>query len=105
MESEYIALITPCKDLLLSVDFVREIGTVFGLPVGNISNMHVRVHEDNISTLMLRNLNRRPVKVSYMRPSYFKQISSGHHLLRIVPGRFSGTAEGFLATGHDLKSC
>ena len=48
MESEYIALSTAYKDLLPIVDLVKEIGTVFGLPVGYSSNMHVRVHKDNI---------------------------------------------------------
>ena len=35
MESEYLAVSTACKDLLPIVDLVKEIGTVFGLPVGN----------------------------------------------------------------------
>ena len=59
MESEYIALSTTCKDLLPIVDLVKAIGTVFGLPVGDSSNMHVRVHEDNVGTLTLGNLGPR----------------------------------------------
>ena len=59
MESEYIALSTACKDLLPIVDLVKEIGTVFCLPVEDSSNMHVRVHEDNVGALTLGNLEPR----------------------------------------------
>ena len=59
MESEYIALSTACKDLLPIVDLVKEIGTVFGLPVGDLSDMHVRVHKDNAGALTLGNLEPR----------------------------------------------
>ena len=48
--SEYIAL---------SMDLVTEIGTTFGLQVGDLSNMHVRVHEENAGTLTLGNLKPR----------------------------------------------
>ena len=59
MEAEYIALSTACKDLLPIVDLVKEIGTTFGLPVGDSSNMHVRIHEDNVGALTLGNLEPR----------------------------------------------
>ena len=37
----------------------QKVGTLFGLPDGYLSNMHVRVHEDNIGALTLGNLEPR----------------------------------------------
>ena len=56
MVSEYISLSMACKDLRSIMDLVKEIVTVIGLPVGDGSNMHVRVHEDNVGALTLGNL-------------------------------------------------
>ena len=57
LESECVALSTACKDLLTnSGDIVKEVGTVSGLPVGDLSNMHVCVHKDNVGALPLGNL-------------------------------------------------
>ena len=49
-------LSTSCRDLLPIVDLINEIGTTFGLPVGDLSNMHVRVQKDNVGTRTLGNL-------------------------------------------------
>ena len=59
MESEYIASSTTCKDLLPVVDLVKEMGAVFGLLVGDLSDMHICVHKDNTDTLTLGNLEPR----------------------------------------------
>ena len=61
MESEYIALSIPCKDLLPIVDLAKEIRRIFGLLVGDLSNIHLRVHEDNVGVLTLSNLESRLV--------------------------------------------
>ena len=67
-----------------------------------------------------RSNNRLPVKVVYIRTSYFRQsfsngcnihmvqwhgVSWTHHRPKIVTVRFLGTAEGFLLTGPELESC
>ena len=59
MESDYIALSTVCKDLMPNVDLVKEIGTMCGLLVGDLSNMHARVHKDNVGALTLGNREPR----------------------------------------------
>lgn len=61
MESEYIALSTACRDLFPIVDIAGEIGTWLGLELSKSSNMHVRVHEDNVGALTLGKLEPRRV--------------------------------------------
>ena len=53
MESEYIALRTSRKDLRPRVDPVKKNGTTFRLPIGDVSNIYVRVHEDNVGAFTL----------------------------------------------------
>ncbi len=49
IEAEYVALSTSCEDLFPIIDLVRELGGCLGLPVMPNSNLHVRVHEENVS--------------------------------------------------------
>ncbi|KAL7529266.1 hypothetical protein ACHAWF_002909 [Thalassiosira exigua] len=59
MEAEYVALSTACRGLFLIMDLVEEIGQHFSLPVQNKSRFHVRMHEDNVSALLLGQLKPR----------------------------------------------
>ena len=59
MESEYIALSTACKDLFPLVDLLQELGGCLGIPISKNSNLHVRVHEDNVGALTLGKLEPR----------------------------------------------
>ena len=59
MESEYIALSQSCKDLFPVVDLACEMGSWLGLEFSKSSNMHVRVHEDNVGALTLGKLEPR----------------------------------------------
>ena len=54
-----MALSTACKDLLPIMDLVKELGGAFGLPVKEKSRFHVRVHEDNVGSLLLGQLKPR----------------------------------------------
>ena len=69
LETQYIALSLSCKDLLSSVDLDKEVGTTFGLPIGDLSNMHVRVNEDNGSALTLGNIEPHCVQCHYKHHS------------------------------------
>ncbi len=59
MESEYVTMSSSCKDLFPIMDLVKEIGPVFDLPVNDKSRFHVRIHEDNVGTLLLGQLEPR----------------------------------------------
>ena len=59
MEAEYVAMSTACKDLFPLIDLVRELGGCLGITVNNTSNLHVRIHEDNIGGLTLGKLEPR----------------------------------------------
>eukprot|EP00956_Cyclotella_meneghiniana_P021026 scaffold37794_cov37-Cyclotella_meneghiniana.AAC.2 len=56
MEAEYVALSQACKDLFPLLDMVKELGTAVGLPVDEHTNMHIKVHEDNVGALTLGRL-------------------------------------------------
>ena len=47
------------KDLLPTIDLVHELGGCLGVPIQNVSNIRVRVHEDNVGALTLGKLEPR----------------------------------------------
>ena len=44
------------KDLLPTIDLVHELGGCLGVPIQNVSNIRVRMHEDYIGALTLDKL-------------------------------------------------
>eukprot|EP00804_Cyclotella_cryptica_P024840 CCRYP_001779-RA/>CCRYP_001779-RA protein AED:0.06 eAED:0.06 QI:0/0/0/1/0/0/3/0/1231 len=56
MEAEYVALSTSCKDLFPIVDLIRELGAAVGLDISSVTNMHIKIHEDNVGALTLASL-------------------------------------------------
>ena len=56
MEAKYIALSTTCRDLFPLMDKLVEITSVLDLPYVAGSNIHVRIHEDNVGALVLGKL-------------------------------------------------
>eukprot|EP00804_Cyclotella_cryptica_P010321 CCRYP_012254-RA/>CCRYP_012254-RA protein AED:0.10 eAED:0.03 QI:0/0/0/1/1/1/3/0/1268 len=59
MEAEYVALSTACKDLLPLVSLIRELSDAVGLDASFVSNIHCKVHEDNVGALTLGRLEPR----------------------------------------------
>jgi hypothetical protein len=59
MEAEYVALSTSCKDLFPLLDLIYELAGACGLPVRKNTNLHVKVHEDNVGALTLGRLEPR----------------------------------------------
>eukprot|EP00804_Cyclotella_cryptica_P001528 CCRYP_003749-RA/>CCRYP_003749-RA protein AED:0.13 eAED:-0.00 QI:0/0/0/1/0/0.33/3/0/1355 len=59
MEAEYVALSTACKDLLPLVSLIRELSDAVGLDATFVSNIHCKVHEDNVGALTLGRLEPR----------------------------------------------
>jgi hypothetical protein len=53
MEEEYVALSTACKDLLPLVAVIRELSADVGLDDSFTSNIHCKIHEDNVGALTL----------------------------------------------------
>lgn len=56
MEAEYVALSTACKDLIPLIALVKELRLAVGLPPSVSTNLHCKVHEDNVGALTLANL-------------------------------------------------
>ena len=56
MEAEYVALSTACKDLLSLVLLIRELSNAVGLDASFVSNIHCKVHKDNVGALTLGRL-------------------------------------------------
>ena len=56
MEAQYVALSTSCKDLLPLVAVICELSAAVGLDASFTSNIHCKVHEDNVGTLTLARL-------------------------------------------------
>lgn len=61
MEAEYVALSTACKDLFPLLDLVKELSSACGLQVRKDTNLHVKVHEDNVGALTLGRLEPRRI--------------------------------------------
>ena len=59
MESEYVSMSMAMKELLPAIDLVHELGGCLGVPIQDITNIHVRVHEDNVGALTLGKLEPR----------------------------------------------
>ena len=63
MEAEYVALSASCKDLFPLIDITKEIcsnfGPQFNLHLRDITNMHIKIHEDNAGALTLGKLEPR----------------------------------------------
>jgi hypothetical protein len=53
MEAEYVALSIACKDLLPLVAVIRELSAAVDLDASFTSNIHCKVHEDNVAALTL----------------------------------------------------
>ena len=59
MEAEYVALSTACKDLVPVTAIVKELSRAVGFSDSVASNLHIKVHEDNVGALTLANLEPR----------------------------------------------
>ena len=59
MEAECVALSTACKDLLPLVSLICELSNAVGLDASFVSNIHCKVHEDNVGALTLGHLEPR----------------------------------------------
>ena len=56
MEAEYVALSASCRDLFPLIDVTKEICSAFLLILPDETNMHITIHEDNVGTLILGQL-------------------------------------------------
>jgi hypothetical protein len=56
MEAEYVSLSTSCQDLFPMIDLTKEICSSLSLQLDNVVNMLVKVHKDNVGTLILGKL-------------------------------------------------
>ena len=59
MESGYIALSTSCEYFSPPLDLIKELGRCLGILVSDLSNLHVKIHEDNVGALTLGRLEPR----------------------------------------------
>jgi hypothetical protein len=56
MEAEYVALSASCHDLFAMIDVTNKICSTLHLTLSDTTEMHVEIHEDNIGTLILGQL-------------------------------------------------
>ncbi|KAL7479091.1 hypothetical protein ACHAW6_004844 [Cyclotella cf. meneghiniana] len=56
MKTEYVALCTSCKDLILLVDLLLELCSAVGIDIAKVANMHITVPKDNVGALTLASL-------------------------------------------------
>ncbi|KAL7475644.1 hypothetical protein ACHAW6_001552, partial [Cyclotella cf. meneghiniana] len=56
MEAEYVAFSTACKDLIPVVAVIRELSNAVGLVDDFVTNLHIKIHEDNVGALTLAKL-------------------------------------------------
>jgi hypothetical protein len=59
MEAEYVAISAACKDLFPVVNMIKELSRTVGLSDDFNSNIHVKIHEDNVGALTLGRLEPR----------------------------------------------
>ncbi|KAL7475955.1 hypothetical protein ACHAW6_001847 [Cyclotella cf. meneghiniana] len=63
MEAEYIAPSLACKDLLPLVALIRELSITVGLTSDLVSQIHMKIREDNSGALQLAN-----IELNHMTP-------------------------------------
>jgi hypothetical protein len=59
MEAEYVALSTSCRDFFPLIDVTREISKAFSIELLDTTQMHVKIHKDNVGALALGKLEPR----------------------------------------------
>jgi hypothetical protein len=59
MEAEYVSLSQACKDLFPLLDLIKELGSALNLDINERTNLHVKIHEDNVGALTLGRLEPR----------------------------------------------
>jgi hypothetical protein len=59
MEAEYVALSTSCRDLFPLIDITNELCTALQVDMQTKTQMHIKIHEDNIGALTLGKLEPR----------------------------------------------
>jgi hypothetical protein len=59
MEAEYIALSTSCRDLFPLIDITNELCTALKVKMQTDTQMHIKIHEDNVGALTLGKLEPR----------------------------------------------
>ena len=62
MEAEYVALSTSCRDLFPLIDITNELCTVLQVEMQTETQMHIKIHKDNIGALTLGKL--KPQKMT-----------------------------------------
>jgi hypothetical protein len=53
MEAEYVALSSSCPDLFPLIDITQEICSALLLHPPDTAQMHIKIHEHNVGTLVL----------------------------------------------------
>jgi hypothetical protein len=59
MEAEYVALSASCKELFPLIDLTTELTSTIGLKLNTTTDMHIKIHEDNVGALILGKLEPR----------------------------------------------
>ena len=59
MEAEYVALSALCKELFPLIDLTKELTSAIGLTLNATTEMHIKIHEDNVGALILDKLEPR----------------------------------------------
>ena len=59
MVAEYVALSTSCRDLFPLIDITNESCTALQVKMHPESEMHIKIHEDNVGALTLGKLEPR----------------------------------------------
>ena len=56
MEAEYVEFSTACKDLIPVVTVILELSKAIGLGDDFITNLHIKIHDDNVGAVTLAKL-------------------------------------------------
>ncbi len=59
MEAEYVALSKSCRDLFPLIDIIKELCEIFEIDLRKEIDMHIKIREDNVGTLILGKLEPR----------------------------------------------
>jgi hypothetical protein len=59
MEAENVALSKSCRDLFPLIDTTKELCKIFEIDLKKETDMHIKIHEDNVGTLIFGKLEPR----------------------------------------------
>jgi hypothetical protein len=104
MEAEYVLLSTSCQDLFPLIDLTKEICSALSLHLKDLNDMYIKVHKDNVGTLVLGKLefgSMMPRSKHYVVKYHWFREYIGPHNIQLIKINTKDQLGGLFTKGLD----